>query len=128
MKQIITGAVIVFIIIVIAIFAMRNPSVDTAKLEEIGNQTSDIEQSIVKSLSDFSDIRLDTSIFENPAFAVLQDYTRQVEQEEMQRVNPFAKIGADALLNASDNNQASDSSNIETNADINLDTLDNLIQ
>ena len=128
MKQIITGAIVVLVIMVIAIFAMRNPSVDTAKLEEVDGQTSDIEQSIIKSLSDFSEIRLDTTIFENPAFAVLQDYTKQVEQEDMQRVNPFAEIGADALINASDNDQTGDIPDLGVNGDMNLDTLDDLIQ
>lgn len=50
------------------------------------------EQEILRVLLDMRSIRLDSSIFENPAFASLRDYGRDILPEPVGRTNPFAPV------------------------------------
>lgn len=69
--------------------ADRQPSTSLLS-NESRSDASVAEQEILRLLLDMRSIRLDSSIFENPAFASLRDFGRDIVPEPVGRTNPFA--------------------------------------
>lgn len=58
--------------------------------------TGDVGQEFLTTLLNLKNIQLNDSVFNNPAFSKLQDYTITLVPEGNEgRVNPFAPIGTD---------------------------------
>ena len=75
----------------------RTPSVDT-ELSTIEGQAADsaVGQELVIELNRLKALRnINTSIFADPIFSSLIDFTQKVEAQPLGRVNPFAPIGSD---------------------------------
>ena len=86
---------IVLIVIIVAFgwfgLADRQPTNSLLTNESRGD-ASVAEQEILRLLLDMRSIRLDSSIFENPAFASLRDFGREIIPEPVGRTNPFADV------------------------------------
>lgn len=86
--------ILVILVIIIVAFAWfgladRQPSTSLLTNDTRGD-ASVAEQEILRLLLDMRTIRLDSSIFENPAFASLQNFGRDIVPEPVGRTNPFA--------------------------------------
>ncbi len=57
--------------------------------------SGDEDSDVLKVLLDMRTIKLDDSIFQNPAFNVLKDTSQQIIPEPVGRDNPFAPVGSD---------------------------------
>lgn len=69
---------------------------DTAPAAEENNQKG---REILALLADLKSVRLDDSIFSDPAFQSLQDTSVELTAEPKGRPNPFAPLGKDVVLN-----------------------------
>jgi hypothetical protein len=63
--------------------------------------SSETGDQILALLQELNAIQLDSSIFTDPMFLSLKDYHVDLAPEPKQRDNPFAPIGMDAILPAS---------------------------
>jgi len=87
--------ILVILIVIIVAFAWfgladRQPTTSLLSNESRGS-ASVAEQEILRLLLDMRSIRLDSSIFENQAFASLRDFGRDIIPEPVGRTNPFAE-------------------------------------
>lgn len=86
--------IIIVLVIIIAGFAwfgLSDPAPSSNLLSnETRTGTSAADQEILRVLLDMRSIRLDSTIFENPAFASLRDFGRDIIPEPVGRTNPFA--------------------------------------
>lgn len=85
--------ILIVLVIIIAGFAWyglaeRTPT-NTLLTNDSRAESSVAEQEILRLLLDMRSIRLDSSIFENPAFASLRDFGRSIVPEPVGRTNPF---------------------------------------
>ena len=90
-------ALVVIVIIAFAWFGLsdRQPTSSTSILtNETRSGGSAAEQEILRLLLDMRSIRLDSSIFESPAFASLRDFGQEIIPEPVGRTNPFAPVGS----------------------------------
>lgn len=93
-NKIIIGILIV-IIAAFAWFGLSDQQPTTSLLSnESRSSNSAADQEILRVLLDMRSIRLDSSIFENPAFASLRDFGRDIVPEPVGRTNPFAPVGS----------------------------------
>ena len=91
-NKIIIG-ILVVIIAAFAWFGLSDQQPSTSLLtSESRNDTAVADQEILRVLLDMRSIRLDSSIFENPAFASLRDFGREIIPEPVGRRNPFAPV------------------------------------
>jgi len=89
--------IIIVLIVIIVGFAWyglsdKQPS-NSLLTNESRSSASAAEQEILRLLLDMRSIRLDSSIFENPSFASLRDFGREIIPEPVGRTNPFAPSG-----------------------------------
>ena len=91
--------------IVIAFFAYAyftgDDLEDTSLLQVTGPQESEVlAQEIRKAISRIDSIKLDTSVFNDPVFQNLIDYSRDIESEPIGHSNPFSNlISAENIVN-----------------------------
>lgn len=52
------------------------------------------DQDLISLLLELKSITLDESIFSNPSFQSLQDFSQELVNEPVGRVNPFAPLGS----------------------------------
>lgn len=102
--------ILIVLIVVIVGFAWfgladREPSTSLLSNESRGD-ASVVEQEILRTLLDMRSIRLDSSIFENPAFASLRDFGRDIVPEPVGRTNPFA--ATENLFELTEEDEAAD--------------------
>ena len=100
-------------IILLVWLTMMKPTsqeADILKQEDVDSEMSASEKKIVQTLADVGNIKIDTSVLNNPAFNVLVDKSRHIVDEPLQRANPFAPIDINevnaanqAILNSSNN-------------------------
>lgn len=85
-----------------------------------GNQKG---REILALLADLKKIQLDGSIFDDPKFQELQDFSRELIPEPKGRPNPFAPIGKDVVLSEDFSGFATTSPrNIPFNTEEDIDT------
>jgi len=84
--------VIALIIVAFAWFGLsdRTPTSSSLLTSQSRSDNIVIDQEILSVLLDMRSIRLDSSIFENAAFASLRDFGRDIIPEPVGRTNPFA--------------------------------------
>ncbi len=104
-KKIIIAGIIVF-----AVFAYAHAFQNETQAQEplialdttsSGGGTNQQGQEILALLADLKKVRLDESIFSDPKFQELQDFSMELNPEPKGRPNPFAPLGRDAVLNES---------------------------
>jgi len=83
----------------------RQPTT-TLLTSDVRSDASVAEQEILRILLDMRSIRLNSAIFENPAFASLQDFGRDIVPEPVGRTNPFAPTNS--LFQLSEDDAAAD--------------------
>lgn len=105
MLNIIKQNKIIFVVLVVVIvtfawfgLADQEPNSTLLTSTETRADASVAEQEILRLLLDMRSIRLDSAIFENPAFAALRDFGREIIPEPVGRTNPFAPT--DVFLDA----------------------------
>lgn len=76
-------------------FFFRSGEPQALVLDEFGNpvQATVVGQDLIVLLSEIQSIRLDSQLFDNPAFRSLTDYSVELISEPQGRANPFAEIG-----------------------------------
>jgi len=82
---------LVLVILLFIGYGMSDQSQSTSFTRSTA-RTSPVEQEILQLLYDVQKIDLDSSIFQDPAFAVLRDFGREIIQEPKGRDNPFSDI------------------------------------
>ncbi len=98
--------IIVVILIVLAFVGYRLYFVPTdtgssTLAAEKNTQLSAQGNELYLSLKKLSAVSLDSSIFANPIFLSLVDYTVTIQDQAVGRPNPFAPIGSDGSFNSS---------------------------
>ncbi len=89
--------ILVIVVVVIAFFVYtyfftgKNDSA-VLQTEEISVEAP-VNQDLVSLLLELKSITLDESIFSDPAFTGLQDFSQELVPEAVGRVNPFAPLG-----------------------------------
>lgn len=67
---------------------------DDAVLTEVAtNGNSSVDNELIALLLELKSIRLDETVFTDPAFQSLQDFSQTLVVEPVGRVNPFAPLG-----------------------------------
>jgi hypothetical protein len=69
-----------------------------------GGTAAVLEQELLNELLQLQRIRLDATIFEDPALRVLVDMTQKIEPQKIGRPNPFAPISGQVQAQSSSNN------------------------
>jgi hypothetical protein len=95
LKNIIIGAVVVLVIGGAAYFYMtREPYIEEPLLTGVQTASSavSLDGSFISALSSLRRLRLDDSIFKNPAWDTLTDFGKTLAPQPYGRPNPFAPI------------------------------------
>jgi hypothetical protein len=90
-KTLIIGLLLVCVGVFVYFTYFRGPA-PSATLTETANE-SPISQDLLILLSNLHTIKLDNSIFSNPAFLSLTDFGVTIPPQNVGRRNPFAPIG-----------------------------------
>ncbi len=97
------GVLIGVIILGVAFFAysyfFAKPAEPLLSAQAVSTTTS-VDQDLISLLLELKSIRLDDSIFSDPAFNSLQDFSQELVQEPIGRMNPFAPLGVRPLAPA----------------------------
>lgn len=97
--------VLVVIIVAFAWFGLSEKTPTTSVLSNESRSSASVsEQEILRLLLDMRSIQLDSSIFENQAFASLRDFGRDIIPEPVGRTNPF--VPTDTIFEISAEEQA----------------------
>jgi hypothetical protein len=98
-KTAVTVFIAVFVLMVgIAIFKGKSSSAqDTADLT-VAETSDSVGREVLALLDDLRKIKLDDSIFKNPMFQELEDYSVTIPAELKGRKNPFNPIGVDDII------------------------------
>jgi len=91
--------IIIIVLLVIGVFVYYGFLTETPKSESLlsgdNQRASDIlGNDISNALNRLSVLSLDTSLFENPNFIVLEDYKKTIPNQEPYRINPFLPVTA----------------------------------
>lgn len=91
-------AILAVVIIIIAFFAYSyfftgKEANNSVLQEEQVSTVAPADQDLISLLLELKSITLDESIFQNPAFKGLQDFSQELVIEPVGRVNPFAPFG-----------------------------------
>ncbi len=89
--------ILVIVIVVIAFFAYTyfftgKDSGAVLETQEVSIVTP-ADQDLISLLLELKSITLDESIFSNPSFQSLQDFSQELVPEPVGRINPFAPLG-----------------------------------
>lgn len=90
--------ILIIVVVIVAAFmwfglAEQKPT-NNLLSSEVRSNSSPADQETLRVLLDMRSIRLDSSIFENPAFASLRDFGKDIIPEPVGRNNPFAPVGS----------------------------------
>ena len=101
-------AVLVVVIVAFTWFGLSDRQAPSTVLTTTASavDSSVAEQEILKLLLNMRSIRLDSSIFEDPAFNSLRDFGREIIPEPVGRSNPFAPT--DVILEVEDDDSELD--------------------
>ena len=90
--------VVIIIIIVVALIAYfyyegTLPATDSTLQVSTASQNGQaVGANVLSLLSQIKSLKIDTTIFTDPAYQTLRDYTVAIPQENVGRSNPFAPI------------------------------------
>lgn len=91
-------AILVIVIIIIAFFAYTyfftgNDESNAVLQTEQVSEVTPADQDLISLLLELKAITLDEAIFSDPTFRSLQDFSQELVNEPVGRVNPFAPLG-----------------------------------
>jgi len=98
-NTIIVGAIVILVVLAIGYFTFfREPSPENQAITTTSGVLggAPVGQELVIELNRLKALRnLDTTIFADPSFLSLKDFTQPVPPLPVGRVNPFAPVGSD---------------------------------
>lgn len=90
------GAIIAIAVLAVAFFAysyfFAKPAEPLLSAEAVAGTTS-VDQDLISLLLELRSIKLEDRIFSDSAFMSLQDFSQNLVEEPIGRVNPFAPLG-----------------------------------
>jgi hypothetical protein len=92
-KNIILGAVLVVLAFFAYSYFFTGPSTP-ALSSSAPSQTATVDQDLISLLGTLKTIKLDDSLFADPAFKSLDDFSQALVPEAAGRTNPFAPISS----------------------------------
>ena len=97
LKHKLSGIVIVIVLAGIAWYMLSgsSPSPDSVLTSESAAQIPPEAQELVETLLTLRAVTLQGTIFSNPSFQVLKDFSTPIIPEPIGRPNPFAPLGVD---------------------------------
>jgi hypothetical protein len=95
-KKILIIAIVVVIVIAGYMF-LKDDAPEASETLSVAPTDDTIGGDILPLLYQLKSLQLDTTIFRDPAFATLQDYSIEIPDQPQGRENPFAPIGARAV-------------------------------
>lgn len=99
MNLIIVIAIIIAICVAGYLYITRDQSPDDLLVSSMagvgapGSPVSPVDNQLLAALRDLRRLKLDDSIFKDPAWATLHDFSQTLEPQEPYRPNPFAPLG-----------------------------------
>lgn len=96
-KNIIIVVVIVVVAAIAYTFFLDKTSDDLLTSEVKGTEELALESDLLTILINLRSIKLDDSIFSNPAFISLRDFGQDIVPEPVGRENPFAPVDINIL-------------------------------
>lgn len=100
MKNLFANKILLLVVGVIVAFGLwyglSSPSSDTTSLLDTTTDsaaTDPASQEVLETLLALRAISLDGTVFQNPAFQSLQDFSTEIMPEPVGRPNPFAPLG-----------------------------------
>lgn len=87
-----------FIILAFLFYSWSNPS---SGITETNSENSQMGQALLITLAGLNTIRLDGTVFADPAFISLADFGVTIPPQQAGRRNPFLPIGAGGNLGTS---------------------------
>lgn len=92
-KNILIAAIIIIAAFVAYSLFFTGGEDATLVAEEVDAAEQVVEQELIGLLLELRSIRLNTSLFSDERFQSLKDFSQDVVQEPVGRVNPFAPLG-----------------------------------
>lgn len=103
-KVIIVALVLILGFIVWSIFIKEDPEIDSFVTSEQATEVNQLGEEIIRTLNKIDALELDTSVFNNPLFLRLTDYSKPIEIESVGRRNPFEPLGSGGSNSSSGDN------------------------
>jgi len=90
-KKIVIWGVILVLVLFSVYFVWLRPAPQKATVDEFGNliESQTVGQDLVSLLAELQAVKLDTNLFDSPAFVGLTDFTTDLGKEPQGRNNPF---------------------------------------
>ena len=93
------GAVVAILLGGILVYSIvAKPAPDQTSFEKTDfttdSQSQSEAQDLLRMLQNLKNLKLDGTLFADPAFIRLEDFSRPLEPQEPGRINPFAPLGA----------------------------------
>ena len=98
MSSLIKTIIVIAVLAGVGFVGYNYLSRDTSSPDVLQVQKDDPSQmgaQVLSALNQLQQLKLDESIFDNPAFKSLKDFSRSIPAEPIGRSNPFAPIGID---------------------------------
>lgn len=94
MKKNLIIIIVIIVVGALAYFGLKDTPLATSLLtsEPKGKTSGVLGRDINDALNKINTLRVDTSIFKNPGFQILRDYSSVIPAENRGRENPFLKI------------------------------------
>ena len=96
------GIAVLLVLAALVYYVWSSAGGATASLTESGSETSPISQEILSTLNSLHTIKLDAnkSIFTDPVFVSLTDYSVALPPQPSGRRNPFAPVGVSSTASS----------------------------
>lgn len=97
-----TFIILIVIIVVAALiyfYTLGNSAADSASTlqqDSVSSETQAVGSRVLSLLNQISSLKIDASIFNNPSYQSLVDYTVSIPEQNIGRPNPFAPLSGSA--------------------------------
>ena len=90
--------IIIVLVVVIGLFVAYSiffgqDDTDTLSVTNVATEQTVVEQELLSLLLELRSISLDTSLFDDPRFKSLKDFSQELNAEPVGRPNPFSPLG-----------------------------------
>lgn len=113
-KNIIIIVAVIIVVFVAYSLLKSNPEFVSTIQRSSPQKVSNYSFEIISQLNQIQKIKLDTGIFNDPVFKILQDYGRDIQPENPGRNNPFEPIGGYVFENVNISTQNSTTTILNT--------------
>lgn len=93
-KVIIIILVVILLFLVWSIFINDEPEIEPLLVTRDSEEVGDLGEKIIKTLNRVNKIELNKAVFEHPVFLRLEDYSREIQKQDVGRENPFEPFNA----------------------------------